>query len=312
MHFCKTCNYFTSSNNNLKKHFNTQKHIKLCNLDTEPFITCKYCNKEYKHHSGLYRHTKICKNNTEISKKDIEINDCKLEIEKLKKKNEIQKIKHKKELEIKLLKEQHKSALALKEQEYTIKNLQINNQTNCNNTIINNTIKVSNLDFLNSNFSNVIDIYTFIENYKNKFGLTKEQSLTLLENYKNTGINSCIASIVYYLKKSAIEQYKELKGIDVEFENVILPFILSDKCLRDHFEKSNTGLWDKTTMIDNIRKIITITNDQIFKHHNETMFLHDSQKKRVVNGVLKASGYSRLAEITNPEIYKLQSNNALE
>ncbi len=305
MHFCETCNYFASSNNNLKKHFNTQKHIKLCNLDTEPSMICKYCNKEYKHHSGLSRHTKICKNNTDI-------NDYKLEIEKLKTKNKIQKLKdkHKRELEIKLLKEQHKSALALKEQEN--KQLQINNQTNCNNTIINNTIKVSNLDFLNSNFSNVIDIYTFIENYKNKFGLTKEQSLTLLENYKNTGINSCIASIVYYLKKSAIEQYKELKGIDVEFENVILPFILSDKCLRDHFEKSNTGLWDKTTMIDNIRKIITITNDQIFKHHNETMFLHDSQKKRVVNGVLKASGYSRLAEITNPKIYKLQSNNALE
>lgn len=324
MHCCSSCNYFTTSSKNLKKHFKSKKH--LTNIKQ---FNCIHCNKQYKYQNSLNKHALTCSKNSNIKneeesndckleneieqlKKDIEINDCKLEIEKLKKKNEIQKIKHKKELEIKLLKEQHKSALALKEQEYTIKNLQINNQTNCNNTIINNTIKVSNLDFLNSNFSNVIDIYTFIENYKNKFGLTKEQSLTLLENYKNTGINSCIASIVYYLKKSAIEQYKELKGIDVEFENVILPFILSDKCLRDHFEKSNTGLWDKTTMIDNIRKIITITNDQIFKHHNETMFLHDSQKKRVVNGVLKASGYSRLAEITNPEIYKLQSNNALE
>jgi hypothetical protein len=62
-------------------------------------------------------------------------------------------------------------------------------------------------------------------------------------------------------------------------------------------------------MIDNIRKIITITNDQIYKHHNELMFLHDSQKKRVVNGVLKASGYSRLAEITIPELYKSHTDN---
>ncbi len=139
------------------------------------------------------------------------------------------KDKHKREL----LKEQHK--LALKDQENKQLQIQINNQTNCNNTVINNNIKLSNLDFLNSNFSNVIDIKTFTENYKNKFGLTKEQSLTLLENYQQDGINTCISSIVYYLKKSAIEQYKELKGLEIQLENVILPFILSDKCLRDHF-----------------------------------------------------------------------------
>jgi hypothetical protein len=284
------------------------------------------CNKLYKYQNSLNKHVLIClkKNNINDSNDsnnindDQELNDCKLEIEKLKKEkeNEIEKLKNKNKIQKlkdkhkrELLKVKYDSKLAIKEQEN--KQLQINNQTNCNNTIINNTIKVSSLDFLNSNFSNVIDIYTFTENYKNKFGLTKEQSFILLENYKNTGINSCIASIVYYLKKSAIEQYKELKGIDVAIENVILPFILSDKYLRDHFEKSNTGLWDKTTIIDNVRKIITITNDQIFKHHNELMFLHDSQKKRVVNGVLKASGYSRLAEITIPELYKSSTDNIM-
>jgi hypothetical protein len=327
MHYCKDCDYFTTSNKNLKNHFKSQKHL----TNTKQF-NCVHCNKQYKYKNSLTKHITICIKNSSITNNinDVqELNDYKLEIEKLKKEkeNEIEKLKKENENEIEklknknkiqklkdkykreLLKEKHNSTIALKEQEN--KHLQINNQTNCNNTIINNTIKISNLDFLNSNFSNVIDIYTFTENYKNKFGLTKEQSFILLENYKNTGINSCIASIVYYLKKSAIEQYKELKGVDVAIENVILPFILSDKCLRDHFEKSNTGLWDKTTIIDNVRKIITITNDQIFKHHNELMFLHDSQKKRVVNGVLKASGYSRLAEITIPELYKSSIDNIM-
>ena len=321
MHFCSSCDYFTTSHNNLKKHFKSQKH--LANIKQ---FNCMNCNKLYKYQNSLNKHVLIClkKNNINDSNDsnnindDQELNDCKLEIEKLKKEkeNEIEKLKNKNKIQKlkdkhkrELLKVKYDSKLAIKEQEN--KQLQINNQTNCNNTIINNTIKVSSLDFLNSNFSNVIDIYTFTENYKNKFGLTKEQSFILLENYKNTGINSCIASIVYYLKKSAIEQYKELKGIDVAIENVILPFILSDKYLRDHFEKSNTGLWDKTTIIDNVRKIITITNDQIFKHHNELMFLHDSQKKRVVNGVLKASGYSRLAEITIPELYKSSTDNIM-
>jgi hypothetical protein len=324
MHYCKDCDYFANTNNNLKIHFNSKKHLTNTNqLNFVDYVQCVHCDKQYKYQNSLNKHIIICSKNSNL-KNNTNINDIynyKLEIEKLEKlkkekENEIEKLKNKNKIQKlkdkykrELLKEKHNSAIALKEQEN--KHLQINNQTNYNNTIINNTIKISNLDFLNSNFSNVIDIYTFTENYKNKFGLTKEQSFILLENYKNTGINSCIASIVYYLKKSAIEQYKELKGVDVEIENVILPFILSDKCLRDHFEKSNTGLWDKTTMIDNIRKIITITNDQIFKHHNELMFLHDSQKKRVVNGVLKASGYSRLAEITIPELYKSSTDNIM-
>ncbi len=62
-------------------------------------------------------------------------------------------------------------------------------------------------------------------------------------------------------------------------------------------------------MIDNIRRIITITNDQIFKHHNQSMFFNGTQKKRIVNGVLKASGFSHLSEITSPDLYKLPTDN---
>jgi hypothetical protein len=40
--------------------------------------------------------------------------------------------------------------------------------------------------------------------------------------------------------------------------DIILPFLLSDKSLREHFEKSINGKWDKTTMVENIKKIITI------------------------------------------------------
>ena len=191
--------------------------------------------------------------------------------------------------------------------------MQINNNCNNNtNTIINNNIKISKIQFLNLNFSNVIDINTFIDNYKDNFGLTNNQSKTLLESYQNGGVNSCINSLVYYLKKSAIKQYKELKGADLEMDNVILPFVLSDKCLRDHFEKSINGDWDKTTMMDNIKKILTITNDQVFKHHNEHMLFNASQKKKIINGILKASAYSLLSQITIPEFYKIKSIEDIE
>ena len=127
----------------------------------------------------------------------------------------------------------------------------------------------------------------WIENYKNKFGLTNEQALTLLENYQNDGINGCISTLVYYLKQSAIKQYKELKGKEIGIDDIILPFVLSDKSLREHFEKSTDNTWDKTTAIDNIKKIVTITNDQVFKHHNKYLSLNGPQRKRLINDIKK-------------------------
>jgi hypothetical protein len=91
--------------------------------------------------------------------------------------------------------------------------------------------------------------------------------------------------------------------------NIILPFILSDKCLREHFEKTINGNWDKTTVIDNIKRIVGITDDHVFKHQKTYMHLSDPQKKKLINGLLKASGYSKLSLISNSDLYKIENNN---
>jgi hypothetical protein len=59
-------------------------------------------------------------------------------------------------------------------------------------------------------------------------------------------------------------------------------------------------------MIDNIKKILSITNDQVFKHTNQYMNLNGSQKKRVINGLLKASGFSLLSQLSIPDLYKIK------
>jgi len=76
---CKLCNYITTKKSNLDKHFTTKKHLSLVksedsviNLNTSITIKryiCNYCNKEYKHESGLSRHKKQCKNNKELNDK---------------------------------------------------------------------------------------------------------------------------------------------------------------------------------------------------------------------------------------------------
>jgi hypothetical protein len=351
MHFCKICNYLTSTNHGLKNHYKTQKHLNMMallnkspsidnetgayeecmkpitstyiginedskseNLDdtnnifdyNDSQFVCVVCKKKYKYYSGLKRHNKMhhsCENKNESPPIDSQIINIKKEHSYLLK---IEKLKHK--LEIKEIQNKHLQSYCDKKPNDST----INNVVNKNINIINNNVKISKIQYLNLNFAKVIDINTFIDNYKNKYGLTNQQAQTLLENYQSDGINGCITSLVHYLKKSAVQQYKELNGIEITTDNVILPFILSDRSLREHFEKSVNGKWDKTTMIDNIKKIVSITNDQVFKYHNQYMGFNGSQRKRIINGILKSSGYSILSQITNPDFYKLDNKSSEE
>jgi len=65
---CKKCNYYTCSCKDYKKHLLTQKHIRN-NLATfsnkivplKPLYACEKCYKEFKDRTGLWRHSKKCK-----------------------------------------------------------------------------------------------------------------------------------------------------------------------------------------------------------------------------------------------------------
>jgi len=296
MHLCEYCNYLTGSNYDFRKHCATTKHNKTkescisnkniidddvnnnTNVNDKDTFKCEYCNKETGYKYNLNRHMKICKFKV--------IND-------------------------KILQNQISETTNIQNGNKII-NQNASTINNINNTINNNITNISKIQNLNINFCDVIDINTFIENYKNEYGLTNKQTETLLDNYKNGGINSCINSLVYYLKESAIQQYKEIKGKEIAMSDIILPFILSDKCIRDHFEKNESG-WDKTIMIDNIRKIVGITDDHVYKHHNTYLQLNDQHKRKLINGVLKSSDYSKLNLLSKPNLYKItEANNKLK
>ena len=276
--FCDVCNYNTNSNYNLKKHFLTNKHIKMLNSYTEKII-CKYCNRTYAHLSSYSRHKKLCKTKFEYNQQEYELKVSKLQNENEKKDIEIKK----KDIEIKYLKKLNKN-----------KNVNITN---------NNNINISKIDFLNLNFNNVISIETFSKNYEEKYGLTKEETEMLLYNYRNNSLDTCISNFLYFFRKSAIRQYKD-KGFDIAKKDIVLPFILADESLRYHFEKSKDDKWDRTTSRDNIKNLVSITDQQVFKHQNQSLCLSSYEKKRIANGVLKESCFNLLSNLSNPEYYK--------
>jgi hypothetical protein len=288
MYTCELCNYTTTLHHDYKKHLLTQKHLKMVLCDkilkesNNTTFICNYCNKKYTSKSYFNKHESKCQvdnsDNIEIIKLKYE---HQLAIEKLKNKN----------LELILA---HKN-----------NNTVNNNITQQNNINQNNNINLSKIQNLNLNFGDVIDINIFIENYKNQYGLTNKQTETLLENYKNGGINSCITTLVYYLKESAIQQYKHIKGKEIQRADIILPFILSDQSIRSHFEKNDNGQWDKTIVLDNIKKIVGITDDHVYKHHNTYLQLNDQHKKKLIYGVLKSSDYAKINLISKPHLYKI-------
>ncbi len=343
MHVCKLCNFHTSTNNNLKIHYNTKKHINLAtkyankyidemsndlseninnnyhindlskndgfrNDNDHHFYVCSQCNREFEYKRNLMRHANSC--NTKLHEIEMELikQDFQHQLEIQELKNKLTKKELEKRIKIKELEKKSLEMYLHKTTNPNIINTTINNVNNINN------IKISKVQFLNVNFGNVIDINTFIDNYKDRYGLTNEQTKTLLESYKNDGVNGCVNSLIYYLKKSAVEQYKEVKGEDIKMDDVILPFLLSDMSLREHFEKSINGNWDKTSMLDNLKKIVSITNDQVFKHHKQHINFNAPQKKRIINGLLKGSSYSQVSQITNPDFYKVKpiNENGLE
>ena len=66
--------------------------------------------------------------------------------------------------------------------------------------------------FLNTNFCNVLNIDDFIENYKNKYCLTKEETQILLDNSSLGGLENCITTLACYLQRIAHKMYTDLKG----------------------------------------------------------------------------------------------------
>ena len=69
---CKKCDYDTCRKSQYERHLSTDKHFRRLSTTIRqqkvPDHTCVKCNKEYKHHSSLWKHSKTC---TGISKSSV-------------------------------------------------------------------------------------------------------------------------------------------------------------------------------------------------------------------------------------------------
>jgi hypothetical protein len=285
------------------------------NLNTNNNLICSICKKEYKYLTSLKKHQVNCNNNETNSLVNDKINELKkdyeykLEIEKLKLELKTEQLKNeqvKTEYEQKLEIERLKSELKYKNNENETLKI-TNTNSNNNNKITNNitNINISKLDFLNTNFCNVLNIDDFIENYNHKYSLTKEETQILLDNSLMGGLNNCITTLACYLQRIAHKMYIDLKESNLTVSEAIMPILLVDGSARSHYEKNDTK-WIRTQSMDKIKTIYNITNDQIFKHHKTHLCYNGYQRKKIQTGILKMCDYARLNNLKN-DFYKNKS-----
>jgi hypothetical protein len=156
----------------------------------------------------------------------------------------------------------------------------------------NNNQIISKKERLNMYFGNTIDIDTFTENYKNNpiYQLTFEETRILLENAETCGMASYGNGLFNYLQKKYQMQVEDLLGEDVQYDKEVMPFIATDTNLRSHYEKTPQG-WLPVTNTEKLKKLVVISNDQVYKHHKKFIKMTYRQKETAANTLLKRSDY---------------------
>jgi hypothetical protein len=170
-YYCEDCNYGTNILKHYDRHSNTIKHKKNTQKYNYKLHICEYCSKEYTRQNSLWYHTQ----------------KCKIEFDKIMKKNQLEKQKNDaiQELnEIKNFKYELKEEI---KQEITELKEEIKNEVNTLNTKIDNVKPVVfNLNvFLNEDCKNAISFDELLEKLQYHFdssrSLTEDTSITILK-----------------------------------------------------------------------------------------------------------------------------------
>jgi hypothetical protein len=223
-YYCETCDFESRWKSDWIRHLGTSKHLNqpkstvVNNISTEETtktsniisnFVCKNCSKSYKDRSGLWRHSKICKeivSNIETiprEQEQIETNQPQPSLETTEVIMAV--LKDNKELKS-MLAEQNNKILELINAKNTITNNITNNKT------VNNQFNL-NL-FLNETCRDAMNINEFIENIQIQ---TKE-----LENVGNNGYVTGITDIILSRLKQLDVSKRPLHCTDIKRETLYI------------------------------------------------------------------------------------------
>ena len=244
---------------------------------------CFFCNNEYNYQKGLNRHLKNCQKNVDMVQKVIK-----------EKNKEIESLKNKQEQEILILELEKEKALN-KEKDLRIadqaKALEI--AKNSKNITINNTTNKT-INFLNTNFGEMIAMEQFLNSLEHTHQLTLQERKDLLNAYYDCGIEVFARNFSYIMKENCKRQL-EAQGIK---DMKLIPLFCSDGNLRSHKEKQTDG-WKTSYDNQSINQMINISNQQIYDSYQQLVPVSGRERNKVYNEIKKDNHQSKLKKLEN-------------
>ena len=150
-----------------------------------------------------------------------------------------------------------------------------------------------NTNYLNIALPNMLDMDTFIKNLMTSHKLDSEKTKLLLESFKTCGLISYGNNLSRTLKENC---YQQVKDMDKDSQGVkMIPIVTTDSNLRSHKEKHEDG-WRKVDNDKKLNEIINITNDQVYKNHNEPIYLENKDKQKIANIIKKDHGIGNISK----------------
>ena len=219
---------------------------------------CSFCHNCFQTQKGLSYHQKKCY--TQIQ-----------QLENLKNENE--------KLQLLIEKEQAIN----QEKEKAIEIAKKSNTITINNTS-NKTI-----NFLNSNYGEMIVMEQFLRSLEHTHQLTLQERKDLLNAYHECGIDVFSRNFSYIMKQNCKRQL-EAQGIE---DMKLLPLFCSDGNLRSHKEKQEQG-WKTQYDNNSINRMINISNQQIHESYKRIVPISGKERNRVFNEIKKDNHQNKL------------------
>ena len=240
---------------------------------------CNYCSNYYSYRKGLLRHQKMC-----LNKKNVEYQqNLELEIQKLKNEQFEMIIEQKEQL----LKEKDK-IIAEKDLRLNDKQQTIEIAKNSKNITINNTNSKT-INFLNSQYSDMIAMEQFLKALEHTHQLTIDERKTLLMAYRDCGIDVFARNFSYIMKQNCKRQL-EAQGLE---DMKLLPLFCSDGNLRSHKEKQLNG-WKTQYDNQSINQMINISNQQIHESYHQLVPISGKERTRVYKEIKRDNHQNKL------------------
>ena len=274
---CQFCSKVFSRNDNLKRHisvcklnFKTQKILdnprkskkeeKKC---MSSYFECHYCQKLFSNQSNLSRHEKKC---FEREKEILMIkSDYEKKIMELESNDKLVKSKLEGQL-------QTQTAI-IKQQQKTIETVQ---KMKPNITHITNNTTNKTINYLNTNYGEMIAMDKFLYNLQHTEQLTQQEREQLLTAYKDSGIELFARSFSHVMKENCRRQLLK-EGLP---EMDIIPLYCSDGNLRSHKEKNSQG-WKTHYDNNSLNSMINISSDQVYQSCRKPLMIFGKERNKV-------------------------------